>query len=580
MVSRDNAGMKKDRKEDHRSTQMTAIIHVGDLLAEMLATAGVQYVFGVPGGQTRPLYDGIFDRRPRIDHVLVHDERSGIYAADGYARASGRLGVCDATVGPGATNLVSGLAEALNSSTPLLAIIADIPTHLEHRRPYGSISQGFRQAETLRPVAKAVIRLDHPTTAAATIATAITTALSDRPGPVVLEIPDDIFAGPVPPRDTPSLTTEYPLGRPIAPTDALDRTVDLLQFSQRPILLVGSGAIWSGAWDVVTELAERLAAPVLTSITGKGIIADGHPLSAGVAGVFGQTGANDLLANADSILAIGCKLGQLTTFSWRYPRPDQKLIHLDIDPSAISPDARAALVGDAKACLQTLLAQSPQTSPHDPNWGATAVSRARASWHTYNTKFRTEPGTIDPRDVVESIAAIAGPDDILVCDASLASGWGAAYFPIRRAGRRFMAPRGLAGLGWGGPAALGAQTALGSTGRVFALIGDGAWGYSLAEVETAVRRNLPITFVILNNSTLAWVRHDRRDTGKVLSCDFSPSNYAAAATAFGATALRVAPEDDLETALASAVRIEGTSLLDIQSSARLAPILEPPVDPS
>src|SRR6266508_1036837 len=138
--------------------------HVGDLLAEMLANAGVRHVFGVPGGQTGPLYDGIFDRRPRIDHVLVRDERSGIYAADGYARAGGKLGVCDATVGPGATNLVSGLAEALNSSTPLLAIIADIPRNMEHNRAYGRISQGFRQAETLRPVTKGFVRLDDPAT--------------------------------------------------------------------------------------------------------------------------------------------------------------------------------------------------------------------------------------------------------------------------------------------------------------------------------------------------------------------------------------------------------------------------------
>src|SRR5829696_5898880 len=190
---------------------MTTINHVGDLLAEILATAGVRHVFGVPGGQTRPLYDGIFDRRPRIDHVLVRDERSGIYAADGYARASGRLGVCDATMGSGATNLVSGLAEALNSSTPLLAIVADIPRHLEHRRPYGSISQGFRQADTLRPVSKALIRLDDPATAAVSIYTAMTTALSDRPGPVVLEIPDDIFAGPVPLQPFPELLSHYPI---------------------------------------------------------------------------------------------------------------------------------------------------------------------------------------------------------------------------------------------------------------------------------------------------------------------------------------------------------------------------------
>ncbi|HEY7033870.1 MAG TPA: thiamine pyrophosphate-binding protein [Thermomicrobiales bacterium] len=556
---------------------MTIHPHVGDLLAEILATAGVEHVFGVPGGQTRPLYDGIFDRRPRIDHVLVRDERSGIYAADGYARASGRLGVCDATVGPGATNLVSGLAEALNSSTPLLAIVADIPRDQEHHRLFGQISQGFRQADTLRPVAKALFRLDDPSTAASTIATAIQTALSGRPGPVVLEIPDDVFAGPVPLQDLPALSTCYPLDRAVAPSDALDRAAALLRAGERPILLVGSGAVWSGAWEEVAQLAEKLAAPVLTSITGKGIISDAHPLSAGVAGVFGRTGANHLLAAADTIFAIGCKLGQLTTFSWRYPRPDQRLIQLDVDSDAISSSAREALVGDARDTLRILL-DLLQTEPSRSSWGTTAVAAARDAWQTYNATLATEPGTVDPRDVVDAIAMTIGPDDVLVCDASLVSGWGAAYLPIRQPGRRFMAPRGLAGIGWGGPAALGAQTALGSTGRAIALIGDGAWGYSLAEVETAVRRNLPITFVILNNSSLAWVLHDRRDTGKALSCDFLDTDYAAAATAFGATGIRVGPTDDLETALAAALRSDQSTLLDIKSSRLLSPVLSPPAD--
>ncbi|MEA2595139.1 MAG: acetolactate synthase large subunit, partial [Thermomicrobiales bacterium] len=375
----------------------------------------------------------------------------------------------------------------------------------------------------------------------------------------------------------PELSTHYPLARPIAPSDGLDRAVDLLRAGRRPILLIGSGAIWSSAWAEIASLAEHLSAPVLTSITGKGIIADGHPLSAGVAGLFGQTGANDLLAAADTILAVGCKLGQLTTFPWRYPRPDQTLIHLDVDPDVISSSAHVALIGDARETLRALLdlvARNPVPDPAD--WGAAAVAHAQNSWRTYNATLRTEPGTVDPRDVVDAIATIAGPDDVLVCDASLVSGWGAAYFPILHPGRRFMAPRGLAGIGWGGPAALGAQTALGSTGRVFALIGDGAWGYSLAEVETAVRQELPITFVVLNNSTLAWVLYDRRDTGKALSCDFSDANYAAAATAFGATGLRVGPDDDLETAFASVIRTGGARLLDIRSSRHLTPILQPP----
>src|SRR5262249_43079754 len=156
-----------------------------------------------------------------------------------------------------------------------------------------------------------------------------------------------------------------------------------------------SGAIWSEAWDEVAALAELLSAPVLTSITGKGIIDDGHPLSAGVAGLFGQTGANDLLAAADTILAIRCKLGQLTTFSWRYPRPDQRLIHLDIDPAAISPDAELALIGDASECLRMLHLLTPRSGPRESAWGAAALSRAYASWHAHNASLITEPGTVD-----------------------------------------------------------------------------------------------------------------------------------------------------------------------------------------
>jgi acetolactate synthase-1/2/3 large subunit len=349
--------------------------------------------------------------------------------------------------------------------------------------------------------------------------------------------------------------------------------------AERPIVLAGSGAVWSGAWDAVAAFAERLDAPVLTSITGKGIIADGHPLAAGVAGMFGNTGANDLLAAADAILAVGCKLGQLTTFSWRYPRLGQTLIHLDLDPAGIAPEANLALVGDARETLRALLlAAGSRPAKTRSDWGAAAVAAARRSWQDHNAAQRPEPGTVDPRDAVEAIAMVAGPDDILVCDASLASGWGAAYFPIRRAGRRFMAPRGLAGIGWGGPAAIGAQTAVGPNARVFALIGDGAWGYSLAEVETAIRRHLPVVFVILNNSALAWVLHDRDDPDETLSCHFADADYAAAAAAFGAAALRVGPEDDLEAAFARLLRADRAGLLDVRSSRRLSPILSPPAD--
>lgn len=553
-------------------------MHVGDLLAEMLMRSGVTHVFGVPGGQTTPLYQGIYDRRPEIDHVLMRDERSGVYAADGYARASGRMGVCDATVGPGATNLVSGLAEALNSSIPLLAVVADIPRGWEHRRPFGNASQGFRQAETLRPVSKALIRLDDPEHAAATIALAIRTAVSGRPGPVTLEIPDDVFKMQVPEQDIPEVSSECPPHRPVAAGDALAQAVEQLTTASRPILLVGSGAITSGAWDEVAAVAERVQAPVLTSITGKGIIPSGHPLSGGVAGVFGQTGANDLLAAADTIFAIGTKLGQLTTFSWRFPRADQMLIQLDIDGGGFDQATQVALAGDARESLRALLPLLPASGGNGSGWGESAVAQARAGWEAYNDNTSIEAGKVDPRGVLDTVNMLSRPGDVLVCDASLSSGWGSAYFDIKQAGRRFLAPRGLAGLGWGGPAAIGAQAALGDSARVFALIGDGAWAYSLGEAESAVRRELGVIFIILNNGTLGWMRHGFERGGKVLSVDFHPSDYAAAARSFGATGLTVGPDDDLEAAFALALRLDGPCVIDAHSSSTMSPVLAPPAE--
>lgn len=555
----------------------SAYANVGDLLAAMLAEAGVRVVFGVPGGQTRPLYDGIEVRRPRIDHILMRDERNAACAADAYARVSGTLGVCDATVGPGATNLVSGLAEALNSSVAVLAVVADIPRAWEDRRAYGNASQGYNQAASLAPVVKRVVRLDDPAGAAAAIAGAIRTATTGRPGPVALEIPDDIFSGPLPPQAVPAVSGHWPAERPAADDAAVAAAAQLLRAARRPSLLAGSGAVVSGAWRAVAALADALDAPVLTSITGKGIVADEHPLAGGVAGVFGTTGANELLGAADAILSVGCKLGQLTTFSWRFPRPEQALVQLDIDPAEIGRVAQPAvgLVGDARAVLEQLLA-AVEPCAGDDEWGRAAVEASRASWRRHNVAMTAEPGAADPRAVLEALNAVMPPEDVLVCDASLASGWGAAYFQVAEPGRRFIAPRGLAGIGWGGGAAIGAQAALGDAGRAWCLVGDGAWGYALQEVETAVRRGLPVVYVVLNNSLLAWIHHGRVASGKTLSSAFGDADYAMAARAFGAHGRRVGAGDDLTAALREAAAAGRCALLDVRSSQTLTPVLPAP----
>jgi acetolactate synthase-1/2/3 large subunit len=510
----------------------------------------------------------------------MRDERSGVFAADAYARVTGGLGVCDATVGPGATNLVSGLAEAKNSSSAVVAIVADIPRGWEHLRPYGNASQGFNQRPTLEPVSKAYFRVESPETAATTFRLALRTALSGRRGPIVIEVPDDVFQSECPDLGADAAPAPDPIDRPTPARADIDRALEMIGSAKRAVLIVGSGAHDSGAWQEVAALAESLDAPVLTTITGKGILADSHPLAAGVVGIFGQTGANELLGDADLVFAIGTKLGQLTTFSWNMPRRDQTLIQLDIDPGEIGrvlvPAVR--LVGDARATLEIMNELLPPAGGErrDVEWGVTAVERSRVHWDDYNRSLTPEPESFDPRGILRAISAVLGPNDVLVSDASLASGWGAAYFQVQRAGRHFLAPRGMAGLGWGGPAAIGVQAALGATARVICLVGDGAWGYSLTDVESAVRQQLPVVFVVLNNGMLAWVHHSLVKNGKIMSSEFGASDYAMAGRAFGADGATVHEGDDLGAVLRQALAANRPAVIDVHSSQELSPVLKPP----
>src|SRR5262245_2176347 len=301
---------------------------VGERLVEVLQAGGVDAVFGVPGGQTLPLYAAA--RRRGLRHVLMRDERAAACAADAYARVSGRVGVCDATVGPGATNLVSGLAEALASSVPVLAIIADVPTEWNHLRRRGVASQALDQAALLAPVSKWIARVERAAAFDEMLDQALRVATSGRPGPVVLEIPDDVFQeDPGEPRRAfgpdafacPRLRS--------APSPAqVEAAVRLIARARRPLILAGGGALTSGAAGEITRLAEATGIPVATTLNGKGSIDERHRLAAGVVGVFGHVRASRALAGADLVLVLGSKLDQLSTFAWRVPGPGQGVIHV------------------------------------------------------------------------------------------------------------------------------------------------------------------------------------------------------------------------------------------------------------
>ncbi len=563
-------------------------MHVGEHLVDRLIAYGVRHVFGCPGGQTLPLYDGIAKRPGRIDHVLMRDERSAAYAADGYARATGTLGVCDATVGPGASNLVSGLVEAYASSVPVLAIVSDIPRRWEHRRHLGSASQGFEQRRFLEPCVRWYGRVETNDNLAEVLHACVRIATSGRPGPVVLEIPADVFYGPAGAEEFPAAPqwAAFPRLRSAPDPAAVEQALALLRASKTPMIVAGGGALRAGAGPDIQTLAEMLRCPVATTVTGKGLVPETHPLSVGVTGSFGIPMANSLLAESDCVVFVGTKAGQSTTLSWTLPAAGTPVVHIDVDPEEIGRNFRDSIgiVADARLGTQGLI-DALRTTQVNSAWDLERISAMRREWWLGPIVYKEtpRPGILKPQDVVRAIGTIMSDRDVLVTDASLASGWGASRWQIKARGRRFFAPRGLAGLGWGLPAAIGVATAvrdLEIRGRVVCLAGDGGWAYSMAEVEPAARVGLPIVSVVLNNSSLGWIKHVAagRFAREVVSEGFLDVKFADAAGALGAAAERVDIVDRFESAFRTAMQDETSRpwVIEVRSCDVETPVLQPP----
>jgi acetolactate synthase-1/2/3 large subunit len=552
---------------------------VGHRLAELLLENGVDYVYGVPGGQTLPLYEGISKFQGRIQHVLMRDERSAGYAADAYARLTGKTGVCDATVGPGATNLTSPLAEAYCSSIPLIAIISDISRAWEHRRHRGNASQAMNQMEMFGPVSKWQVTVTDPRSLDNVIDTAFRVATSGKPGPVVVCIPDDVassdfeFRTPVVGREG----AKYPQVRTTPDPTDVARAARLLEAAAKPVLVVGGGAHISGCYDQVRSVAELLGCPIVTTISGMGVIEREHPLAFGTTGSFGSPVARDINQAADLVMFVGCKAGQLTTFSYKCPDKNTQVIHLDIDPEEIGRNFpnTAPLLGDAKLGLNALLAELKKPKP-TVTWDLKAYAKQYEQWYAEKTDPKhTANEPLRPPAVMAILNEHLTNEDMVVCDASLSSGWAAAYLQFKGAGRRCIAPRGLAGLGWGSPATVGAALALDKNQRVLQLTGDGGFGYSVAELEVMLRLKLPVVTILLNNDTLGWIKHVQKDhyDQNYVSTDFAHVDFATVAKGFGARSYTVRTLEEFRQCLVKEASPDGPALIEVISDQWSTPVL-------
>ncbi len=537
----------------------------GALLYETLKSYGVACLFGMED----PIHVFHAVDRDVTKIVTIRDEKHGAIMAHAYAQVTGRPGVCAATFGPGASNLTTGLLEALKSSAPVIALVQDHPLNLKNRNANSELDH----AAALGPFVKEVVRIDAPELAGPIIRRAFRIATTGRPGPVAILCPTDVMAG----EGDCSVHCEadyatFPALRIRSQTDAIERAAEMLAGAARPLLVAGGGSMISGAFAEIAALAERFAAPVATTLTGRGVLADGHPQAAGPLGSSigakygrGQV-ANTLLGEADLVFLMGTRTGQLCYSDWNLLKPNAKVIHLDIDPAEIGRNFDTALpmLGDVRDTLRDLLAHCEardikRASGDNDGRRSELLERWRGELAPL---AKSEQVPMRPEAVVSAINDLVEEMSLISVDASYVSNWIISNIDVPRAGRFVLSPRGTAGLGWALPAAIGAKLA-DPERQVICVSGDGGFGYVMNELETAARYGVDILVVVFNNGTLGFQRHwEELVMGSYRDCDYLDVDYSEVARALKCGGERVAKVADLPAALARGLAYEGPYVVD------------------
>lgn len=554
--------------------------HMGDLVAEMLAQYGVERVFGMPGGQTTALHDGISRRTDRIRHVLMRDERNAAYAADAYARLTGKPGVCDVTVGPGANLLPAGFIEALNASVPMIGIVGELPLDWLSLKDKGIASQGFDQLSFFKTITKDSWLVPSKAALPDLIRTAFRVATSPRPGPVALIIPHDIFDADWNEDeikigiDTRAIQAPFLRSAPVASLVA--DAVALIGRAKRPAVVFGGGVHGALACTEATEFAEKLGGLAVTSLTGRGSVPETAAYAAGTLNPLGSWAAIELIKEADLIIWCGSKASQNTALNWTLPLPEQATITIDIDPNEHGRTFQptVAMLSDVREALALLnTALSPQTHPE---WAARIAEVKAEGERQKRSEIESEQLPLHPARVMAEVAARLESSDIVVSDASFSAGWIANYIPTKRAGRSVLYARGQGGLGYAIPAAIGAAETLPGA-RIVTVAGDGAFSYTIGELATQAQRNQKVVNVVLNNGRLGWIQlwqdiFFKNVQSALLESQSCHPDFAAAATGLGLMGIYVEKPDELGAALDAAFAYDGPSVVEVRVDDLATPI--------
>jgi len=537
-----------------------------EAMVRLLAGHGVRHIFGLCGDTSLPFYDALARLDHPMRHILSRDERSAAYMADGYARVTGRVGICEGPSGGGATYILPGVVEANESSVPILAITTDVSTTSAGRFPLTELDQDRLFAPLTKwngviPSAGVLPRM---------VRAAFKAMTTGRPGAAHLGLPFDVQKAPVPEEEiwADERYGTFPASPVSAPRSDIEAVADALLSASRPVIVCGGGVVLAGGEAELARLAERLDIAVCTTISGQGSLAETHPNCVGVVGSNGgvrQTRA--VVDEADLVLFVGCRAGSVTTERWRSPPPGTRILHIDSDPQTIGVNyqTEAFATGDARLVLGALNEVIAERDPDVTFGGAGIASAAKAAKRAaFLALAESNASPILPERVVEACNRLLPEDAVVVADPGTPCPYFSAFYEIRRTGRHFFSNRAHGALGYSLAAAAGAQFGR-PDAKVVSVMGDGSFGFTCGELETICRYRLPITFIVFSNSVFGWIKAGQKSGfgERYFSVDFDRTDHAAVASAFGVKSWRVEDPAELEGVLRQAFETDGPTLVDI-----------------
>ena len=531
--------------------------------AKALMTAmekeGVKQVFGLPGGANLPIYDEF--NRCDIRHILVRHEQSAAHMADGFGRASRKPGVCFATSGPGATNILTGIATAQADSAPMIAVTGQVPVKMIGK-------DAFQESDIIgmsNPVVKYAFQPRTPAEVPEAVKKGFFIAETGRPGPVLIDIPKDVQEN----KAEMVFPDEFKIPGYHPWTDAdipsVEKAIDMLLHAEKPVIMAGGGTIISSAFAELQSLAELLMLPVVTTFKGKGAFPETHPLSLGPIGMHGHAEANRIMTEADCVLAIGTRFSDRSVGTFEAFEKRLKIIHMDVDPAEIGKNqtAQIAIVGDIRASLRVmlkLLLQRAIKKTTETPW-LKHVKETKAYW---KENLKLHPGEMGAAKILRKLRELLPKESIITTEVGQHQMWASLFYDVIQPGT-FFSSTGLGTMGWGFPAAIGAKVARPDV-PVVDIAGDGSFSMTENSLATAVLEDIPVIVFLLNNFSLGmvaqWQRtfYNRRMTGvDQQNCP----DYVKLAESYGAQGIRAQSMDELDKAIKTALSSDVVTVIDI-----------------